>query len=170
MLSIWQSLLLVQSQLEPATALLSILPPAADCITTTITSFIGRTDSSSNQIRHLKFFYELWRVTKQSYGTQYLVSLAEAILFAVLEQKYDLDGEGIKQAWSLLFVDLVSIGTPNFLPSVLARTESQEGVEVQRQLWVMMAKNDLIKAKGSDWEEILLFLVIPFQLVQLVCR
>ncbi|XP_006462383.1 hypothetical protein AGABI2DRAFT_119245 [Agaricus bisporus var. bisporus H97] len=163
LLSIWQSLLLVQSQLEPATALLSILPPAADCITTTITSFIGRTDSSSNQIRHLKFVYELWRVTKQSYGTQYLVSLAEAILFAVLEQKYDLDGEGIKQAWSLLFVDLVSIGTPNFLPSVLARTESQEGVEVQRQLWVMMAKNDLIKAKGSDWEEILLFLVIPFQ-------
>jgi hypothetical protein len=89
--------------------------------------------------------------------------LAEGILFAVLKEKYDLDEEGVKHAWSLLFAELVSIGVPNFLPSVLARTESQEGVEVQRQLWVMMAKNDLIVAKEGDWEEMLSFLMIPFQ-------
>lgn len=160
-MTVWQSLLLVQSQLDPGSTLLLIPPSTAEHVTSTIISFVNHTTDTSNQLRQLNLVFKLWSVTKQSYGTQYLVSLAEAVLSTVLRQKYNLDEEEIKRAWSVLCVNLASIGIPNFLHSVLARSESQEGVEVQRQLWVMMAGNDLIKLKEDGLEEVLSFLVIP---------
>ncbi|KAF9441997.1 hypothetical protein P691DRAFT_779598 [Macrolepiota fuliginosa MF-IS2] len=163
LLAIWQSLLLVQSQLTPNSTFLSTSVSAAEQIAIVITGFITPADDPSAQLYHLRRMRNLWSVIKQSYGTQCLASLAESILSAILKQKYTIDEDGdIKLAWGGLCADLASVGIPDLLHSVLASGESQEGVEAQRHLWAVLAGDDSF-VEGKGWEDMLSFLVIPLQ-------
>lgn len=164
LLAIWQTLLLAQSQLTPNSTSLSISPSTAEQITDILIGFITRTENTVDQFRQLHLVQKLWSVVTQTYGAQYLASLAESILSAVLRQKYALDeDENVKAKWGSLCADLISVGIPNLLHSVFVGSESQERLEVQRQLWVTMASNDKLKANESGLEELLSFLAVPLQ-------
>jgi hypothetical protein len=127
-----------------------------------VVGFITDGDSPSDQLCQLEFIHHLWSGIKQSFGTTSLAVVAETVLSTVLSQKYRLEGE-VKAAWSALCSDLISIGVPDLMCHLLARSESQGGIEVQRQLWAVMAENELFKARGNRWEEIVSFLAIPIR-------
>lgn len=178
LMTIWQSLLLVQSHLtaDSSTTVLSMSPTTSDFVTSVVLSFIKPGNDSDvkkaeDQLQELTLMHKLWSVVKRCYGTAFLVSEAETLLVTILSMNVMPAYEAVTGTWGALCVDLVSaIGKPEVLvQSVFTRNgEQQEGikikVEIQRQLWVAIAASELFRTKEQKWEEILSFLVVPIRL------
>ncbi|KXN87615.1 hypothetical protein AN958_08396 [Leucoagaricus sp. SymC.cos] len=164
LMNIWQFLLLVQSQLTSGSTLLSMSPSTAGQVTSTVVSFIANADDTTDQLRQLQLVQKLWSVIRRSYGAASLSSIAETLLSTVLSHTYTLSEIGVKDAWSALCGDFVSVGVPQLAHTLLGGSESQEGVEVQRQLWAVMAESGLFpKVDGHEWEDVLSFLILPIK-------
>ena len=54
------------------------------------------------------------------------------------------------------------MGIPTVLHVLHVRSESQEGTEVTRQLWLILANDGPLAATEEDWTTLLCFLVMPF--------
>lgn len=59
-------------------------------------------------------------------------------------------------------MDLIAVGIPTVLHVLHVRSESQEGTEVTRQLWLIMANDGPLATIEEDWTSLLSFLVMPF--------
>jgi len=92
-----------------------------------------------------------------------LSSPAEVILASLLTKQFSLSDDEVKELWSQLCADLISVGIPTLLHVLHRRSESQEGPEVTRQLWVLLAENGPLASSEEDWMHLLHFLAMPLR-------
>jgi len=57
----------------------------------------------------------------------------------------------------------ISIGIPSLLHALHRRSESQEGPEVTRQLWVLLAENGPLANREEGGIHLLHFLAMPLR-------
>ena len=98
---------------------------------------------------------------KNVFKSSWLCSPAEIILATLLSKQFSFSDGQIKDLWSQLCTDLIAVGIPTVLHVLHVRSESQEDIEVTRQLWLILA-NDGLTTSEVDWMSLLHFLVMPF--------
>jgi hypothetical protein len=104
----------------------------------------------------------MWSITKNVLYDTWLPSNAEIILAAVLKRNFTLDDGEVRQAWSDLCAELVSVGVPTLMHVVYFQSEKREQVEVLRQLWTVLARTWQVIDHGTTWDDLVTLLVIPF--------
>jgi len=97
------------------------------------------------------------------FSSSWLAPPAEIILAAVLQRNFTLIDEDVKVAWSQLCAELISVGIPTLLHIVNVRSGYTEGLQVTRQLWMVLAKAVQDPDDYVDWDDVICFLVIPFK-------
>ena len=159
----WQALLLVKGALAAEHQYLTAPPAFSPRFASIITKFSTSMDTAEAQARYLGFITKLWTVMKNVFTSASLSSPAEVILASLLKKQFLLSDDKVKELWSQLCADLISIGIPSLLHVLHRRSESQEGPEVTRQLWVLLAKNGPLASREEDWIHLLHFLAMPLR-------
>ncbi|CAA7269069.1 unnamed protein product [Cyclocybe aegerita] len=157
----WQALLLAQSHLSQGHQHLTTSSAFAAKVASIINIFSITLDVPDAQARYLAFINKLWSVLKNVFAPSWLSSPAEIILASLLKKQFTLSDDQVRTSWSQLCADLISVGMPSLLHVLHVRSESQEGAEVTRQLWTILAR-DRLAADGDDWLELLYLLPMPF--------
>ena len=114
---------------------------------------------------------------KNVFTQAWLPSPAERILASLLKKRFDLSNETVKNYWSQLCAELISVGVPTLLHVLHTKTlsQSEEEMEVTRGLWAVLAKNAGGKSHTTEdgsgdapeehWMNLVQLLVMPFGLV-----
>lgn len=118
-------------------------------------------EQADAQARYLYFIGKIFGVMKNVFKPSWLCSPAEIILATLLEKQFFLSDGHVKDLWSHLCADLVAVGIPTVLHVLQVRSESQEGTEMTRQLWLILANDGPLASE--DWMNLLSFLVMPFR-------
>ncbi|KIM35907.1 hypothetical protein M413DRAFT_449530 [Hebeloma cylindrosporum] len=160
-LRVWQALLLVKGALATEHKYLTAPPAFSSRFASVITKFSTSIDTAEAQARYLSFVTKLWTVMKNVFTSASLSSPAEVILASLLKKQFSLSDDKVKELWSQLCADLISVGIPSLLHVLHRRSESQEGPEVTRQLWVLLAENGPLASGAEDWIHLLHFLAMP---------
>ncbi|RDB15276.1 hypothetical protein Hypma_004793 [Hypsizygus marmoreus] len=162
---IWQSLLLVHANLTPdqVHGQLTATTSFAGRVASIVTRFLVQTDDPNGQVRRITLVKKLWAVMKNIFSSTWLPPPAEIILAASLKLHFSLLDENLTTAWSQLCADLISVGIPTILHLVSTRSESKEGQEVTRQLWIVLARSWQRPDDDVHWEDLVSFLMIPFK-------
>lgn len=119
-------------------------------------------DKPDAQIQHLRLVKKLWSMTKIVLYDTWLPSNAEIILAAVLRCNFVLHDDDVREAWSDLCADLISVGVPTLLHVVYFQSERRERVEVLRQLWMVLVKTWQVIDHETTWDDLVTLLVVPF--------
>lgn len=174
---IWQSLLLVQGQLTESHQHLTTSPSQTTRIVLIVTQISLPRETSQAQARYLETISQLWAVMKNVFTQAWLPSPAERILASLLKKRFDLSNETVKNYWSQLCAELISVGVPTLLHVLHTKTlsQSEEEMEVTRGLWAVLAKNAGGKSHTTEdgsgdapeehWMNLVQLLVMPFGLV-----
>lgn len=162
LIHIWQGLLLVQAQLTQEHLHLTSSLSFAAIVASIIAKISTPLEQADAQARYLFFIGKVWGVMKNVFKTSWLCSPAEIILAALLKKQFSLSDGQVKDLWSQLCADLVAVGIPTVLHVLHVRSESQEGTEVTRELWLILANNGPLTTSEEDWMSLLCFLVMPF--------
>ena len=99
---------------------------------------------------------------KNVFSPSRLLAPAEFILATTLKYQFSLVDEHTKVAWCELCAELISVGIPTLLHVLSTRSQSEEGLEVTRQLWTVLAKTWQNPETNGHWENLVSFLLIPF--------
>ncbi|KAG6829469.1 hypothetical protein H0H92_004431 [Tricholoma furcatifolium] len=158
LLDIWQSLLLVKTDLSQGLRHLTAATSFASQIANVVTRFVAPSQETSVQVQRLTLVKRLWGVMKNVFSTSWLP--AERILAGVLKVTFSLDDEDVRGAWSDLCTDLISVGVPTLLHVI---STGSEGLMVTRHLWTVLARTWQTPDENAHWEELVSFLVIPFR-------
>ena len=158
---IWQSLLLVQTQLTQGHGHLTTPLTFAGRIASIVSGILFPLEAADAQFRQLSFVQKLWTVMKNVFATSWLPAPAETILIAVLKRNFLLSRETVKAAWSQLCADLMSTGIPGLLDIISIQNEHQGQLIVQRKLWGLCAKTWQGSEDSLTWKEVTSFLNIP---------
>jgi len=145
-----------------------------------MTGFSVPLDTPEAQTSYLSTMAKLWTVVKNVFTKSWLSSPAERILASLLKKQFDLSDENVKNLWSRICAELVSVGVPTLLHVLHTRTlsPSQEGKEVTRHLWSVLAEHDERLGRDSqgddnvpegDWMELVHLLAMPIGFVK-SCR
>jgi hypothetical protein len=128
-------------------------------------SFLAPEESTTvgvvtEQRRALSVVKQLWNVIKNVFSVSLLTVIAEKVLAAILERRYDLSDEEVKTAWSVLCSDLMLTGDPALSVSLHAQDEHGREGGVRRHLWLRVAK--MIPDRWS-WQDLTSFARVPLQ-------
>ena len=160
---IWQSLLLARADLTEGRSQGSTPSPSfTSQIASIAARFLQTPDGPDRQARHLMFVQRLWIVMKNVFSPSRLPAPAEFILATTLKYQFSLVDEHTKVAWCELCAELISVGIPTLLHVLSTRSQSEEGLEVTRQLWTVLAKTWQNPETNGHWENLVSFLLIPF--------
>jgi hypothetical protein len=162
LIHIWQGLLLVQAQLTQEHLHLTSSSSFAAKVASIIAKISTPLEQADAQARYLSFIGKIWGVMKNVFNPSWLSSPAEIILATLLKKHFSLSDGQVKDLWSHLCADLVAVGIPTVLHVLHVRSESQEGMEVTRQLWLILANDGPLATSEEDWMSLLCFLVMPF--------
>lgn len=180
-IQIWQSLLLVQSQLTRSHQHLTAPSSFARHIASIISGFSMPLDSPDAQIRYLTMISKLWSVVKDVFTKPWLSSTAEKIFASLLKKRFDMSIDDVKKLWSHVCEELVSMGIPTLLHVLHTRSLNHclEEKEVTKCIWVVMARNgeelakdQVVDAAEDDWMDLIHLLAMPFGCVRashLIC-
>jgi len=124
--------------------------------------FLETPGGPDRQARHLMFVQRLWIVMKNVFPPSRLPALAEFILATTLKYQFSLIDESTKVAWCELCAELISVGVPTLLHVLATRSQREDGLEVTRQLWVVLAKRWQIPETNAHWGDLVSFLLVPF--------
>ncbi|KAJ7784377.1 hypothetical protein B0H16DRAFT_1876842 [Mycena metata] len=158
----WQSLLLMPSDLSQGFAHLTPQDPFAIKIGALIRSFIAPSESSEAQVQRLVLVRKMWRTMTNVFQRDWLSSLAETVLGAVLKQGYNLADEQIRGSWAELCSELISLGLPSAVGIVRDQGEAQMPAELQRQLWLLAVKSIGKSDAPAPWMDVAYLISIPF--------
>ncbi|GLB45466.1 hypothetical protein LshimejAT787_2300260 [Lyophyllum shimeji] len=161
LLDIWQSLLLVRTDLTQEHGHLTASAAFASQVASIVNGFFIQSAEVDVQVRRIVTVTKLWAVMRNVYSTSWLP--AESILAGALRVKFSLDEESVRGAWSQLCADLISVGIPTLLHVIFTRSERKEEREVTRALWVVLARTWQDADDRVHWDELASFLVIPFK-------
>ncbi|KAF8968954.1 hypothetical protein BDZ97DRAFT_1915653 [Flammula alnicola] len=162
LLRVWQALLLVRGDLTQGYQHLTASPSFAPTVADIVTDFSISLETPDAQKRYLTFVGKLWTVLKNVFTTTWLSSPAESILAKFLKHQFTLTDDQVKELWSQLCADLISVGIPSMLHVLHVRSESQQEVEVTRHLWIVLSQNSPLTGADEDWIDLVHFLVMPF--------
>ncbi|KAF8158535.1 hypothetical protein B0H34DRAFT_807999 [Crassisporium funariophilum] len=162
LIRIWEALLLVRAQLTQEHQQFTSPSIFAGKVASIVAGFSMPSDQTHAQARYLSFVSQLWATMKTVLAPASLSSPAEIILASLLKKQFALSDDVVKELWSQLCGDLMSVGIPTLLHVLHVRSESQEGTEVTRQLWLVLASNGPLRDVDEDWADLLCFLVMPF--------
>lgn len=87
----------------------------------------------------------------------------EKILAMLLKHQFTLSDDRVKESWSQVCADLISVGVPDLLRLLHLRVENREEEEITRQLWVVLAKNDSTVTDKENTEALFDLLLMPFR-------
>ncbi|KAG6844468.1 hypothetical protein H0H87_006692 [Tephrocybe sp. NHM501043] len=166
LLDAWQSLLLMKANLTHLTeehahfGQLHLIASSsfARQIASIVSRFLIQSEETAVQVFRLIAVKRLWAVMKNVFATSWLP--AERILASVLRINFSLQIEEVKEAWSELCADLISVGVPTLLHVI---STGSEGQEVSRHLWCVLARTWQVADEKAHWESFISFLVIPFK-------
>ena len=169
LLHIWQSLLLVHTQLTQEHGHLTASSTHTDQFSSIVKSFLLQGSSPttvgtiSEQRNALSVVKQLWNIMKNVFSTSLLTVIAEQVLAAILELHYDLSDEEVKSAWSMLCSDFILAGDPVFLLSLHAQGEHQKEDGIKRHLWSILAKILPSLEERWTWQNLALFSLVPLK-------
>jgi hypothetical protein len=131
-------------------------------------SFLAPEESTTvgivtEQRRALSVVKQLWSVIKNVFSASLLAVIAEKVLAAILERRYDLSDEKVKTAWSVLCSDLMLTGDPALSVSLHARDEHGREGGVRRHLWLRVAKMLPSFDDRWPWQDLTSFARVPLQ-------
>ncbi|KDR82379.1 hypothetical protein GALMADRAFT_237661 [Galerina marginata CBS 339.88] len=159
---VWQALLLVHGNLAPGEQHLSASSSFAHKVASIVNTLSIPLDTFEMHRRYLALIGKLWAVMRNVFTTTWLSSPAEMILASLLQKQFTLSDEHVRELWSQLCGDLISVGIPTLLHVLHRRSESQEEAEVTRQLWLVLAEHGPLVKVDENWGDLLQFLVMPF--------
>ena len=163
LLHTWHSLLLVHTDLSQDFRHLTASSKFAGRIASIVAQFFIQIENTDVQVRRIQFTHKLWAVMKNVFSDSWLPPPAEIILAAILRRRFTLADDRVKTAWSQLCAELVSVGIPTLLHVVYTRSQLNEGLEVTRQLWMVLARSFQDPNDNLDWNDLICFLVIPLK-------
>ncbi|KAF7430496.1 hypothetical protein PC9H_006204 [Pleurotus ostreatus] len=159
LLSAWQTLLLAQAEFtQEHCHFTTDLPLQADIIQTVVDLVIDST-SSTKPDTHLTFVKQLIGVIKNVYAMTYAKRIGESVLCELLRHSFDLTSPEIRQAWSDLCHDLLSLGVDRVLEIIGMMVNE---VEMQRSLWIMIVRIWQNADADASWQNIVQALAMPF--------
>ncbi|KAG9223700.1 hypothetical protein CCMSSC00406_0004959 [Pleurotus cornucopiae] len=158
-LSAWQTLLLAQAEFtQEHCHFTTDLPLQADIIQTVVDIVIDSATSTKPDT-HLTFVKQLIGVIKNVYAITYVKRIAESVLCELLRHSFDLTSPEIRQAWSDLCHDLLSLGIDRVLEIIGMMVNE---VEMKRSLWIMVVQIWQNADADASWQNIVQALSMPF--------
>ncbi|KAH7919238.1 hypothetical protein BV22DRAFT_1075479 [Leucogyrophana mollusca] len=169
---VWQSLLLAQAQLTQGHGHLTTPSESATRAGMTVIGFLSCLSIGpivepwqeiADQMRRLSIVKQLWAVMKNVFAPPCLARLAELILGAIVRQQFLISNEDVRDVWSKLCADLISVGNPSFLKGLFQSVGLQRGpqVQVQRELWGVAARSTVLLGSKPKWQDVVTFLSTP---------
>ncbi|KAF9499380.1 hypothetical protein BDN71DRAFT_1442012 [Pleurotus eryngii] len=159
LLSAWQTLLLAQAEFtQERCHFTTDLPLQADIIQTIVDLVIDSTTSTKPDT-YLTFVKQLVGVIKNVYAITYVKQVAESVLCELLRHSFDLTSPEIRQAWSDLCHDLLSLGIDRVLEIIGMMVNE---VEMKRSLWNMVVQIWQNADADASWQNIVQALSMPF--------
>ena len=159
----WQSLLLVRADLTQEHSHLTASSTFARQVASIVVGFLVQLDDPKAQLWRIQFVQKLWGVMGNVFSSSWLSPPAEIILSAVLKRNFTLADEDVKLAWSQLCADFISVGIPTLLHVVNVRSGYAEGLQVTRQLWMILARSFQTPDDYVHWDDVICLLTIPFK-------
>lgn len=99
---------------------------------------------------------------KNVFEQSWLSLPGEKILAIVLKHQFTVSDDRVKESWSQICADLISVGVPDLLRLLRCRHENREEEEITRQLWTVLAKNDSAINDEQSSEALVDLLLMPF--------
>ncbi|KAF8904104.1 hypothetical protein CPB84DRAFT_1773418 [Gymnopilus junonius] len=161
-IEIWQALLLVHGEITPGEQHLSASSTFSRQSASIVAGFRVELDGLDKQRLYLSSIWKLWSVMKNVFTPTWLSHPAEKMLASLLRTQFILADGKVKELWSQLCSDLISVGIPTLLHILHMRSAKQEGKEITRQLWLLLALNGPLTNDQENWEDLLQFLIMPF--------
>ncbi|KAI0061441.1 hypothetical protein BV25DRAFT_1992141 [Artomyces pyxidatus] len=176
--AIWQSLLLVQSELtqthghltasadfatQTASLLADFLPDPAVPPADVPASQPSATPLGASQrpTRILQTIQQLWMVVQNVFVAPWLSTAGSALLSSVLKCNFKLDDEDVCGAWSALCSDLVIASAPSLLHTLSTNDEEEGAVVLQGKLWTVVAEHWDNSEDRVKWQGAVTFLALP---------
>lgn len=171
LIEIWQSLLLVESQLTQAFHHLTISVNLAEESALIITGFIPQIPENSEepdsttviaaQVRALTAITQLWSMMKNAFDLKCISTIAKIILTNLLKHDFCLSDKSVLDWWSKLCADLIVAAMPSLTQEIFAMNFSQMTETITRKLWSLVAQSLLSQSEISCWLDIVKLLVVP---------
>lgn len=171
MIEIWQSLLLVESQLTQAFHHLTISADLAEESALVVTGFIPQTPENSEgpdyttviaaQVRALTAITQLWSMMKNAFALKCISIIAKIILTNLLKHDFRLSDKSVLDRWSKLCADLIVAAMPSWSQELFATSSSQMTETITRKLWSLVAQSLLSQSEISCWLDIVKVFVVP---------
>lgn len=171
LIEIWQSLLLVESQLTQAFHHLTISVDLAEESALVVTGFIPQTPENSEepdsttviaaQVRALTAITQLWSMMKNAFALKCISTIAKIILTNLLKHDFCLGDKSVLDWWSKLCADLIVAAMPSWTQELFAMNSSQMTETITRKLWSLVAQSLLSQSEISCRLDIVKLLVVP---------
>ena len=176
MLKIWRALLLAQTQGTQGHELVMFKEELTAKATSLVANFLPDVSPRRRSPEHsslelsqdagcLLLVHELWMVFKDVSTLPWITAAAAKILTIVLKCPFDLSNATVMGAWSSICTDLIAVGLPDVMRTLVSQSDAAAEVELHRQLWQMVAKSWNDSSKCTDWTDAVLLLVLPFRCV-----
>ncbi|KAG1748753.1 hypothetical protein EDB19DRAFT_1683495 [Suillus lakei] len=171
LINIWQSLLLVESQLTQGLHRLAISADLAKESALVVTGFIPQNPENSEepdsttliaaQVRALAAITQLWSMMKNAFASKCVSTAAKIILTELLKHNFRLSDESVLDRWSKLCADLIVAAMPSWTQELFAMSSSQMTETTTRRLWSLVAQSLISQSEISCWLDIVKLLVVP---------
>ncbi|KAI0632232.1 hypothetical protein C8Q77DRAFT_1197483 [Trametes polyzona] len=171
--SVWQALLLVQTQLTQENGHLTTPPAFTTKAVSIVSGFLEwqplETANASSlpvyerQRRALSTCRQLWGVMRNVFSEAWLSSAAESLITTVLQHGYDLSNGNVKSAWSELCSALVLACAPALMARLVVEDDEHRLMDIKRELWRVTARQWPSINPYPSVEETVTFLAIPLR-------
>ncbi|KAF9479941.1 hypothetical protein BDN70DRAFT_658726 [Pholiota conissans] len=154
-----QALLLVRADLVQSHHHFTASSTFATIVSNILASFSAPLSSPELQTRYIVFVSKLWKVLRNVFTREWLISPAEDALVRFLEKPFDLSNDSVKGLWRGMCSEFISTGIPALLHIFHVRVENAAEMDVTRELWRVVGSSD---ENGLGWRDLVSFLIIPF--------
>jgi hypothetical protein len=171
LIHVWQSLLLVESQLTQGLHHLTTSTNLVEESALVVTGFIPQTSGHfeeldptrlvATQVRSLVAITQLWFAMKNVFASLCISTAAKIILTDLLKHDFCLSDESVRDQWSKLCADLMVTAMPSCIHEFSVLTSSQVTEKIGRELWSLVAQSLLSQPETFHWLDNVKLLVVP---------
>lgn len=164
----WESLLFAQVQPTQGTSRPTASADFGLQLSSLLSQFLpepyvplsGEAKAIKGQIQSLVVLEQLWIVAQNTFSRPWLAPVASSFLASILQRTFYLADQEVLTNWSLLCSTLIAVGIPNVLESISQQDESHRTLEIQKQLWRLVATHG-DRSMSSNRQYLISALVFP---------
>jgi hypothetical protein len=106
------------------------------------TPLSGEAETIKVQLESLSISKQLWAVIQDVFPQSWLQPVASSFLTAILQRAFEIADSCVFASWRLFCSTLIVIAIPNMFESISHRDEAQQALEINRQLWRLVATQE----------------------------